>query len=559
MQELSEKSQLQTMLQSAIDQPRRLRLIQLTRALLALPDDDTPTRVDNDQIDEYNRGVQTTLNATGGVWSHYEPYRPSVREFSRINYIQNNLRILTAQTRTVDVCPQWVNTPTDSIEEARSAWWQWRSQGMDGLGGWKLDLDNAFSDFAGLGEGYLRCGVIDGAKGDACTVTHYHPLNVLLDPYAKYPGESRWVCFSTIMSKEESECRFPKFDYDEYTTQHYKRYGIQLEGVRIVEYFGRKNLNSNWKGFTAFAGGIDGQIIEEGDNPFGDMLPYQAFVGFIPSGTDQPIGMVAACLYIQRELDRMDDDARKKSMRDNLLGLLPSLFNKDDLKSYADGNRPEFLRLDEQAFNKIPDVSKALFSVPRNGENADQKERRQELFGVMQQLSGVTSLDMGQVSNTDTTATEVNQAASRSQAQVSYYSLEFARGMQDLASKVGAIAKKYDTDPFCVNSDGIPIWFNSDDKRLTSKAIFDGPLNCVIGSEDLLMTDVNNKRARDGAKWLQILQISQAPEAWKRYLLSQGIKNPEDYPLPAPQGPQGQPQPGGMPMPQPQPAMGAPS
>ena len=103
-----------------------------------------------------------------------------------MNHIQNNLRILTAQTRAIDVAPQWVNTADDIVARARAEWWKWRSHGMDGLGGWKTDLDNAFSDFAALGEGYLRAGLTKGEKGNAVTVTHYHPLNILLDPYAKY-------------------------------------------------------------------------------------------------------------------------------------------------------------------------------------------------------------------------------------------------------------------------------------------------------------------------------------------------------------------------------------
>ncbi len=422
---------------------------------------------------------------------------------------------------------------------------------MDGLGGWKTDLDNAFADFAALGEGYLRAGVVQGESGNAATITHYHPLNILLDPYAKYSNESRWVCFSTVFSKEEALEKFPKFDFDEHVAAHYQKTGVMLGGVRILEYFGRKSASSDFASYCAIAGGLSGQVILEEDNPFGDVLPYQAFLGFIPSGSDVPVGMVASCLYVQSELNRIDDDFRKKSQRDNLLGLPPELFNKDDLAAYGDGKRPEFLRLDAQYLNKSDDPSRHIVTVPRNGENPDQKERRQELFGMMQQLSGVSSLDMGQISGNDATATEVAQVASRGQAQVSYYSREFSRGIQELAVKVGKIAKSFDTEPFCFNMDGTPIWFNREDERLTSKKLFDGPLNVVIGDDELIMTDINSRRTREGQKWLQIYGVSQAPEAWRQYLISQGIKNPEDFmpqppanagpPPSAAQGPQGAP------------------
>ena len=543
------------MLQMSVDAPRRYRLAEFTRNLLAIQTQDSK---DVDGIMEYNQAVASSLAAKGSSWPHYEAYRPALREAIRLNHLQNNLRILTAQTRAIDVVPQWVNTPDDITSTARASWWAWRSQGMDSQGGWKTDLDNAFCDFAALGEGYLRIGLVDANDGAVVTVTHYHPLNVMLDPYAKYVNESRWVCFSTVMSKEECEDRFPDFDYDAHAAQ-YQRLGVQLQGARIIEYFARPDKDDkNEITYMAIAQSLGGEIIEKGQNP-NDDLPLQAFLGFIPSGSDIPIGMVASTIYAQRELDMMDTDAKKKSQRDNLLGIPPDMFDKDDLQSYADGNRPEFMRLDENYMNKNPEPQKGLVTVPRNGENEDQKARREEYLNMMQQLSGVSSLDMGQISGNDATATEVSQVAARGQQQISFYSREFSRGIQELAPKVGKFAKKFDTAPFCVNFDGVPVWFNGKDKRLTSKKLFDGPLNCVIGDEDLIMTDVNSKRMKEGQKWLTVFQISQAPEAWRQYLLSQGIKNPEDFnpPAPPPQpgqqpGAPGQPQ--GQMMPQQMPA-----
>ena len=529
----------------SVDASRRARLAQYTRELLALRIEDTD---DVDGIMQYNQAVASSLAAKGSTWPHYEAYRPSLREALRLNHLQNNLRLLVAQTRAIDVVPQWTNTQDDLMSLARSEWWKWHSQGMDGLGGWKTDVDNAFSDFAALGEGYLRAGVIDAEKGQTITVTHYHPLNVLMDPYAKYTNESRWVAFSTIYGKEEAEDRFPEFDFDEYQASVYQRMGVMLQGVRIIEYFGRKSLSDDEPSYLAMAGHLSGPVMKESDNPFGDVLPYQSFLGFIPSGSDIPVGMVHLSVYVQRELDRIDQDAKKKSQRDNLLGLPPDAFNKDDLQSYADGNRPEFLRLDESYLTRFPDVQKQIVTVPRNGENEDQKQRRAELMSLLQQLSGVSTLDMGVLSEHDNTATEINQVAARGSQQVSNYSREFSRGIAELAVKVGTLARQYDTAPFCMNMDGVPVWWNSKDNRLTSKVLFDGALNVVIGDEDLIMTDVNAKRQREGAKWLSIYNVSQSPEAWRQYLLSQGIKNPEDYMPQQPAMPQMGAQPGQMPI-----------
>ncbi len=166
-----------------------------------------------------------------------EPIRPNLLDHRRVNYIQNNLRLLVAQTRAIDVVPTWTNTDADIIAEARRQWWEWRGKGLDGLGGWKQDIDGAFGDFAALGEGYLRAGMVEADSYSASTVIHYHPLNVMFDPYAKYPDESNWVVFSTVYGRIEAEAKFKNFDYEKYLSRQYQKTGIQLEGVRILEYF----------------------------------------------------------------------------------------------------------------------------------------------------------------------------------------------------------------------------------------------------------------------------------------------------------------------------------
>ena len=501
-------------------------MIEFTRELLQLSDAEA-------KMLPYGLSASSENTGSNGLFPHFEPIRPKLLDHRRVNYIQNNLRLLAAQTRAIDVVPTWTNTEADIIAEARRQWWEWRAKGLDGLGGWKQDIDGAFGDFAALGEGYLRTGMVSAPKGEASTVIHYHPLNVMFDPYAKYPDESQWVVFSTVYGKEEAENKFKGFDYEKYMNKQYQKTGIQLEGVRVLEYFCKPGYEKDHASYMAIAENLDGDIIEEGENPFG-ILPLGSFQGFIPSGSDVPVGMIAATAYIQDELERMDDDARKKSSRDNLLGLDPSIFEKESLKAYADGKRPEFLKLDPDKLTTIDNLSKHVLTVPRNGENMDQKERRQEYGQLMSMLAGIPVWNSGVSMEGGITATESNQIADRSSAQISHYSREFARGMQMFAPKVAHIAELFDTAPFCVADNNTPIWYNSEDKRLTSKTIFSGAKTCVIGDEMLIMTDVNSKRQQEAQKWLGVFQISQAPKAWEQYLLALGIKNPDDYPLPAP-------------------------
>lgn len=521
-------------LQESVDHDRRTRLVEFTRELLQL------STVENKML-PLGLSPESQSESSNGLFPHYEPIRPNLADHRRVNYIQNNLRLLVAQTRAIDVVPTWTNTEAEIIAEGRRQWWEWRGKGLDGLGGWKQDVDGAFGDFAALGEGYLRVGMTKAPKGDAVTVLHYHPLNVMFDPYAKYPDESAWFVFSTVYGKEDAESRFKNFDYEKYLDKQFQKRGVQLQGVRILEYFCKPGYEDGNAPYMAIAENLDGDIIEEGENPFG-IVPVGCFQGFIPSGSDVPVGMVAATAYIQDELERMDDDSRKKSQRDNLLGLDPSIFEKQSLQDYAEGKRPEFLKLDGDKLVTVENLQKHILTVPRNGENLDQKERRQEMAQLMSMLSGIPVWNSGQSMEGGITATESNQIADRSAAQISHYSREFARGMQMFAPKVAEVAEKFDTAPFCVSDNNTPVWYNSGDARLTSKTIFAGAKTCVIGDEMLIMTDVNSKRQQEAAKWLGVFQMSQSPKAWEQYLLALGIKNPDDYPLPPAQPAMGLPQ-----------------
>lgn len=508
-------TELQKKLLEAIDSSRSDRLTHLTESLLSIQREDEAVR-----------------SHGGGAWQHFEAYRPGVSQYKRINHVQNRLRLLVANTRTTDLVPTFTNVEADVVATARRSWWEWRAQGKDGFGGWKTDFDNAFADFAAVGEGHLRVGIVEDSEGAAVTVKHYHPLNVLLDPFAKYANESRWICYSDVYSAKEAKLRFPKIDWESLASATYSLNGIQSHGFRIVEYFCKESESDGLPGYAAFVNGLEGTLIDEGENPFGDLIPHQTFLGFIPSGSDVPIGIVQACMYVQHELERMEDDARKKSERDNLFGIMPEIFHEDDWRAYSNGARPAYLRLNEDKLRLLQDVNGSVLTIPRNGENEDQKQRRAEFMAMLQQLSGVSSMDMGQISSGGVTAREVSEVASRSASAVGFLAREFARGIQELAVKVGTVARSFDTKPFCVTEDGLPVWFNRDDKRLSSKELWKGSLSCVIGDEDLIKTDVNAKKDRDAAMWMAIYQATQNVNALRQALVVQGVKNPEDY-LPA--------------------------
>src|SRR5574343_474198 len=162
-----ELQELREYLRDSIDPYRRNRIMALTRRFLAISQTDQSDTTVGDNSYDYNALVSQSFAQAGGtVWPHYEAFRPSLREFSKINLLQNALRKLTEQARTIDLVPQWVNCDEDIIAEARRQWYIWRAQGSnDGLGDWSTDLNNVYNDYASLGEGYLRLGLTEANKG----------------------------------------------------------------------------------------------------------------------------------------------------------------------------------------------------------------------------------------------------------------------------------------------------------------------------------------------------------------------------------------------------------
>jgi len=140
----------------------------------------------------------------------------------------------------------------------------------------------------------------------------------------------------------------------------------------------------------------------------------------------------------------------------------------------------------------------------------------------------------GVVNTENRTATEVNQVAQQTAAQTAFLSREWARAMQSFYPKIGHAAKMYDTAPFYVTYGNITVAFNEDgDNQTTSKVVWDGILQAVIGEEDLIKTDVNLKRQQEMMKHLQTYQLNQNPETFKEYLKAAGYKNPDEH-MPAP-------------------------
>jgi hypothetical protein len=554
MKEADNLESVRKMLSDSVNTTKRQHLRKMQLHLLGF---DPDMRSDENQQLAVSTGagkqyITENLGSSGtpNSFGVYELITRSPEAYMRSNPILNNLRITLAQTRSVDIVPEWLGIPADGILSlARKAWWQQRAQGIDGYGGWKDDLDRAYMDFAALGLGCLRVGVCEYEDGDRVSPCYISPLNVLTDPYAKSMEESKTVSFITIMGLDEASERFPKYDFDRPNAKqsYMSNEGVTTEGVQIIECYSILDKDDA-PSYVAFLNDERGEVVHKEDNPFG-FLPFGAFLNFQPPGSNMPIGLVEMQVYDAKEIQNEEEEIRRKAKRDAQLAVNPSLIHPDDWAAIEKGEDPRYIRLqDDVALIQAGGVP--IMEVPRVAVNQDRFQWLNMRMASIDEKSGVGANGSGAPNEEGTTATEVNSINARLGAQSSFLSREFSRGYQSFAVKLGKAAAMFDTAPFIMTFENTPIEFNGKNKALTSKEIWSGPLNAVISEEDLLMTDVNQKKEKAIMKaqmWIEALVSPAAQMAPKAVIMlgeALGITNPESY-MPAPmQAPMP-----GMPMP----------
>ena len=472
---------------------------------------------------------------TEGIFVYYEPMRRTAQEYEKPNRILNNLRLLVSQTRSVEVVPDWTGLVSEEQRTARKAWWVQRSQGIGHSSGWKDDADRCDMDFKGLGIGFLKASAEDTGEHTVMNARYRSPLHVGFDPYAMSPLDSDWTWDADVWSIEQASERFPDHDFEKDALTYYTSENMIAEGVIIIEYY-HKRPPKGEPGYMAILKDFRGEVLESGENPWGDMCPHQAFVNYVPPGSRYPVGLIEMQSYASKRIDEIDEMITTYAKRGTQVVLDVDLLDDDSLEQIQDGKHPQYILFGE-GWNKMArEEGRTPFTViPRDQVPSDLWQERQFWEQYLRESSGVSSAMAGVISPEQRTATEINQVAQQSSAQSTFMSREFMRCMQSFAVKMATGAKLFDDAPFYVMYGGLEVLFNDgSDIHTTSEGVWSGPLSAVFSEEDLTVTDMASKQAKEWAKWMGIFQITQSPAALKKAIESQGIHNPDDY-MPSPQ------------------------
>jgi hypothetical protein len=240
--------------------------------------------------------------------------------------------------------------------------------------------------------------------------------------------------------------------------------------------------------------------------------------------------------YASKRIDEIDEMITTYAKRGTQVVLDVDLLDDDSLAQIQDGKHPQYILFGE-GWNKMArEEGRTPFTViPRDQVPSDLWQERQFWEQYLRESSGVSSAMAGVISPEQRTATEINQVAQQSSAQSAFLSREFMRCMQSFAVKMATGAKLFDDAPFYVMYGGLEVLFNDgSDIHTTSEGVWSGPLSAVFSEEDLTVSDMATRQAKEWAKWMGIFQITQSPAALKKAIESQGIHNPDDY-MPNPQ------------------------
>lgn len=484
-------------------------------------------------------------NGSGGEIPLYDRIIQTQDQYlTRPNPILNNLRIMVAQTRAVELTPEWRGLNLDEQDLVRRDWWKQRALGQDGTGGWKMALDRAFMDFVALGIGYLRIGVVESMDGARVCAQYSDPKSTILDAYADSFDDAEFVCFTKQVDLEYAKRLYPKSAAElENCAQTYMSYtGSARRGVRLCEYYSVSG-DTKEPGWVVFAGDLSGPVLKSGDNDFG-FLPVGIFPNYVPPASAFPVGLVQMQAYQAREIVREELRMGEMTDREQQLVVMASLLDPETWQRMEDGENPRYVPFNEEALSatleKMRDlgISSPFMEIPRVPVSADHYNRISYLQSQLDETSGVGANAAGTPIQGNATATEVASINARQGAQMAFFSREWARGYANFACKIGKAAKMFDTAPFTAVVMDRGIQFNEDNPLLTSEVVWDGPLIAHIGEEELMKTDINAKQDREVVKALQWAQLTGSPESLKRVADAMGYRNVEgEIPTPQPQMP----------------------
>lgn len=355
------------------------------------------------------------------------------------------------------------------------------------------DFAMAALDGIEFGIGGLEVGMEDGPSGLQRVAVRYHDnTQILVDHRFINPTRGLFIAFMDPLPVEEAEGRYGAKAIEGHTvTMASKNGGHKWEVVPVVTCYTRQTASYGPSRFV-YVGGTGSKPIEDGENPFGDLLPGALSIGMVAPGGRYPIGALKRQLPIAEQLKRIDLYYRKRMEMPHVMYIDTQAGDDADVKAFIDR-----CRRDGNIFvirkQMPPGQPVQFFPAPEISVSAN--VYKQDLERQWNEAADLSDLDRSMALEGNKTKFEAEQLVQRSQRNqggAQWQTTELARRLVDLMLKIGGM---YDREPFVASVFGSDVAINVPGRPESHIARFIDPTKqTLVGRTTLTPVDDRMKR-----------------------------------------------------------------
>ena len=360
-------------------------------------------------------------------------------------------------------------------------------------GEWAMELESAFLDGHGLGNGWVEIGLIDDPMTQRQKVhLRNSPLcRTFWDRTERNPGRASFWATTYYMDRLDAEAEYGKDAVTKAGIRNVRSEGgsRQIEQVRITRYYDI-GIGKYRPTMATIIGSITGGVYKIEANPFG-CIPAAYYSHVHLPGMDRAIGQIVMKMPTQEMINQIERQLREALKLKTFRIIDVTMFDEDDIVAVAQGKQSH-VRLKRD----ISDKREPIFNVPG-------AEVGQTLLAMLQLMerqynadSGQNDIDRGNLTDEKRTLGEVELMDQRSSTQQSWALFQATKMMERVASKVFKVAAMYDRAPLTLDIFGSNLVVNDPTNPVTwmDQWLMEHS-NIVIDAQSLRQSDTAREKA----------------------------------------------------------------
>ena len=404
--------------------------------------------------------------------------------------IMQALYIAISRMRSSEATADWPQVNKFNSESRKQAFLARARPDSDGE--WNEEITQGFQDGYQLGFGGVQAGLVtDRETGlQRVSMNHRAATATIRDRNQRNPTKSQYIGYIHQMPAAEASVKFGRDFVERHVTQQRGSMpGPERHIVPVCELFSL-GYGGGEPTHCFIPGGLDEEPVNVEANPFGRLLPQAWFVGFLPNGLRDPVGLIDMQIQSQAALNDLEAHVRRRVNQKDFLFIDPSQLQTadvTDLESSVGGNvkviRTKLPQGRGIEYIQAPDLSRATQML------IEMVERQYA------QDSGLSEVDRSVQSTGQRTKFEVNQLVQRSdsnRAAVLFQTTNYLRRVIELTMHIGGM---YDQAPLPIDVFGHNVLINDpDDPAMSFASMMAEESRAVVTSDALTADDDRSKR-----------------------------------------------------------------